>query len=251
MDREEIRSGMAEIGGRMSCCWMYTGKTGVSSVKRNADRYFAVPGAAATALTLPGESDGYPKPNRSRINMYHKIAILLLFWFAAATVSAEPAQVILLRHAEKPAAGDGLSPKGQQRAAALAPYFLQTEELMTHGEPIAVYAQQPSDSRPSRRSVETVKPLARALAIKVRQYRHSECAKMVKSIRENRKYEGKTVVICFEHDALPEIAAALGVSNSPKWPGHAFDRIWIITFNHGKSTLRDLPQKLMYGDSSR
>jgi hypothetical protein len=187
-----------------------------------------------------------------RFNMYHKAAILLFFWFAgAATVSAEPAQVILLRHAEKPESGDGLSAKGQQRAAALAPYFLQTEELLTHGEPVAVYAQQPSDNRPSRRSVETVKPLAHALGVKVRQYRHGEFAKMVKSIVENPKYEGKTVVICFEHYALPEISAALGVKKSPKWPGSVFDRLWIITFRKGKSTLRDVPQRLMYGDSSR
>jgi hypothetical protein len=184
--------------------------------------------------------------------MYHKTAILLLLWFAgSATVSAEPAQVILLRHAEKPAAGDGLSAKGQQRAAALAPYVMQTDELLAHGKPVAIYAQRPSNDHPSRRCVETVKPLARALDIEVRPYRQGEFAKMVKSIMKDRRFEGKTVLICWSREGLPETAAALGVSDCPKWPGHAFDRLWLITFDKGKPRLQNLPQKLMYGDSSR
>jgi hypothetical protein len=183
--------------------------------------------------------------------MYRTTAILFFWFMGAATVLAEPAQVILIRHAEKAAAGDGLSAKGQQRAAALAPYFLQTEELLTHGKPIAIFAQQPSDNRPSRRCIETVKPLAAALDVQVQQYYHSEFAKTVKSILKRRRYEGKMVLICSDHEALPAIAAALGVAGSPKWPSHAFDRLWIITFSDGKATLRDVPEKLMYKDSAR
>jgi hypothetical protein len=144
-----------------------------------------------------------------------------------------------------------LSAKGQQRAAALAPYFLLTEELLTYGKPVAVYAQQPSDKRPSRRCVETVKPLAVAMATEVQQFPHSEFAKMVKAVLKRRKNDGKTVVICWDHDALPEIAAALGVKACPRWPGRDFDRLWVITFPDGKPTLRDMPQRLMYKDSPR
>jgi hypothetical protein len=184
--------------------------------------------------------------------MYQKTAILLLLWSAgAATAFAAPAQVILLRHAEKPAAGDGLSPRGQQRAAALAPYFLQTEELLAYGKPVAIYAQQPSDNRPSSRCVDTVKPLASALHIEVQQYSHREFAKMVRTVLKGRKYEGKTVVICWDHDSLSDIASALGVVDPPKWPSHVFDRVWVVTFNGERPKLRDVSQRLMYKDSSR
>lgn len=132
----------------------------------------------------------------------------------------------------------------------MAPYFLQTKELLAYGKPVAIYAQQPTDSRPSRRSVETVEPLAQALNLRVLQYHHSDFAKMVKAIRKNREYEGKTVLICWQHKAIPKVAAALGVTNPPDWSREVFDRIWVITFKDGKANLRNLPQKLMYGDSS-
>jgi hypothetical protein len=188
----------------------------------------------------------------SQTTMHRTAAIVSLFWFAgAAAVSAAPAQVLLIRHAEKPDVGDDLSLKGRQRAAALAPYFLETAELLTHGKPVAVYAQQPSDNRPSRRCLETVKPLAAALDLRVQQYMHRESGKMVKSIMKSRKYEGKTVVICWDHDELPEIAAAFGVADPPEWSARSFDRVWIITFEGGRVRLKDAPQRLMYKDSAR
>ena len=46
-----------------------------------------------------------------------------------------------------------------------------------------------------------------------------------------------TVLMVWEHTAIPPLAGALGVSDAPKWEKHDFDSIWIITFPDGKATL--------------
>src|SRR5262249_9427793 len=124
-----------------------------------------------------------------------------------------------------------------------------TPEVMEYGTPVAIYAQKSTDTHRSKRPVETVKGLAKAVKLTVIEFAHDDYAKMVREITGKPEYEGKTVLICWEHHAIRDIAVELGVKNPPKFPG-AFDRIWVITFpKKGKPTLRDLPQKLMFGDS--
>jgi hypothetical protein len=179
------------------------------------------------------------------------ILSLCVAWFVLVPVAdGRPAQVILIRHAEKPEQGDDLSLKGRERAAALVPYFLETPAVLEHQTPAAIYAQGPSEKHRSKRAVESVNGLARALKLQVKEYHRGDYAKMVEEIMANPNYEGKTVLICWEHNLIPEIAAAFGVTAPPKWPGKAFDRTWIITYKDGRPAFRDLPQKLMYGDSS-
>lgn len=165
-------------------------------------------------------------------------------------VAAGPAQVILIRHAEKPEEGHDLSLKGRERAAALVPYFQETPEVLEFMKPVAIYAQKSTDGHPSRRPVQTVQPLAAALKLPVRQFGHSDFQDMVKEIRGAAEYEGKTVLICWEHHVITKIANEFGVKDPPDFPS-AFDRTWIISFPAGgKPKLRDVPQKLMYGDRS-
>lgn len=178
----------------------------------------------------------------------HRAAIVLSALSAFATFAyGEPGQVIVIRHGEKPDRGDGLSLKGLERAAALAPFFAQSDG--TFGKPAAIFAQKPTQKRPSRRPVETVAPLAQALGLDVQKHHHSDFAAMAKQIVSNRKYDGKTVLICWEHHAIPEVAAALGVADPPPWRDQAFDRVWVITFKDGKAKLKDVPQRLLFGDS--
>ena len=67
------------------------------------------------------------------------LAVVVACLFAAGAF-AGPAQVIIIRHAEKPPVGDDLTPKGRQRAAALVPYFLETPEVLEYKLPAAIYA---------------------------------------------------------------------------------------------------------------
>jgi hypothetical protein len=46
-----------------------------------------------------------------------------------------------------------------------------------------------------------------------------------------------TVLLVWEHQAIPAVASQLGVSNPPKWKGKDFDSIWIITYVGGKASL--------------
>jgi hypothetical protein len=71
---------------------------------------------------------------------------------------------------------------------------------------------------------------------------------MINEIQTTRAYEGKTVLICWEHHAIRDLARELGVQDAPDFPGR-FDRVWVISWHNGKAKLRDLPQQLMQGDS--
>jgi hypothetical protein len=176
---------------------------------------------------------------------------LLVCSVCAAPVRAEPAQVLIIRHAEKPAKGHDLSLKGRERAAALVPYFLGTRKLLHYKASVAVYAQKSTKGHRSRRPVQTVQGLAAALDLKVIEYPHDDYAKMVADIRARPEYRGKTVLICWEHHGIPPLARAFGVQAPAKWPAKAFDRVWVLTFPPGgRPTFRDLPQRLLDGDSS-
>lgn len=180
------------------------------------------------------------------------VGVVLLAWTTAAA-AAGPAQVILIRHGEKPPEGNQLDLKGRERAAALAPYFQGTKEVLEFGTPVAIYAMGLKNEHTSHRPIATVTPLAETLKLKiVEQYTRDEFPKMVAEIQSKKEYEGKMVLISWEHHVIPDIARAFGAADAPKtWPGTAFDRTWILTFEKdGKPTFRNLPQKLLFGDSA-
>jgi hypothetical protein len=184
--------------------------------------------------------------------MLWRLAITLAFSsFAGSAALGAPAQVIIIRHAEKPESGHDLSPKGRQRAAALVPYFLETPEVTEHKTPVAIYIQKPTEANPSRRPQETVKGLAKALKLDLTEFAKDDLAAMAKEINTKSEYAGKTVLICWSHGAIPSIAKAFGVKNPPDWHDEVFDRVWIITFENGKAELKNMPQQLMFGDSKK
>ena len=59
------------------------------------------------------------------------------------------------------------------------------------------------------------------------------------------------MLIAWTQEHLPELAEELGVPNPPNWDNDAYDRVWVITYGeNGDAQLRDLPQKLLPGDST-
>jgi hypothetical protein len=186
--------------------------------------------------------------------MHRHLLGLTIVLAATSQALAQPAQVVMIRHAEKPLEGNHLSLQGRERAAALVPYFLETPEIVAFKRPVAIYAQAPKKDTSSVRSIETVKPLADALKLPIKEtYIRDDFRKMVAEIQASHEYDGQTVLICWEHKVIPVMAKEFGVEDAPtKWPGSAFDRTWVITFEPGKKPqLKDLPQKLMYGDSEK
>jgi hypothetical protein len=179
------------------------------------------------------------------------LAIVLV---AASAALAQPAEIIIIRHADKPLDGNHLSLRGRERAAALVPYFLETPELLEFKTPVAIYAQAAKKNTSSMRSIETVKPLADALKLPIIEtYLRDDYRKMLTEIMASKEYEGHTVLICWEHNVIIEIAKELGAENVPaSWPGSTYDRTWVISLKPGQNPrFKDLPQKIMYGDSER
>jgi hypothetical protein len=87
------------------------------------------------------------------------------------------------------------------------------------------------------------------LKLQIKGFEHDDYAKMVKEIQTTTAYEGQTVLICWEHKGNEDIAQAFGVEKPPPWDGRSFDRIWKISFKDRKAKLKDIPQRLMHGDS--
>jgi hypothetical protein len=170
-----------------------------------------------------------------------------------AGIQAQPAQVVLLRHAEKPAddAEVHLSPRGRERAQALVSFFSTNTVFLAHGAPVAIYAPRFEGPRHSRRSFETIAPYALHLGLAVRQpYEAEDYSALAREVLNTPAYRGRTVVICWVRDTLPELAQALGVKSGAKnWKSEVFDRIWTIRYHEGKAALKRHPQRLLPGDS--
>jgi hypothetical protein len=187
-----------------------------------------------------------------------KLMLVLVLWPLLTTGSiAQPAQVIIIRHTEKPPndtdppARDELSLEGHERAAALVPFFQGNKHVLEFGTLVAIYAQGTAKQH-SRRPVQTVRRLAEALRVPlIDKYARDEVADMVAEIKATRSYRGKMVLICWEHHVIPKIAASFGADDAPtEWPDKAFDRVWIITFREGeKPVFRHRKQRLMFGDT--
>jgi hypothetical protein len=159
----------------------------------------------------------------------------------ARAPAPRPAQIILIRHAEKPADPEDphLSPAGVKRAALLVS-FITTDKAMTRfGLPVAVFATKTTKHDDGQRTQETVAPLARALKLPVQTpYLGKDYAALAKLILANQAYAGKTVLICWNHEEIPALTAAVGVTpEPPKWKGNVFDQVYIITYQDGRAAL--------------
>lgn len=152
-----------------------------------------------------------------------------------------PAQIILIRHADKPSDPDNphLSQAGVKRAERLVS-FITTDPAMTRfGFPVAVFATQTTKHDNGQRTQETVAPLARALKLPVQTpYLGEDYPALAKLILADPAYSGKTVLICWNHEEIPQLAAALGVTpEPPKWKESVFDQVYVISYHDGKAAL--------------
>jgi hypothetical protein len=193
------------------------------------------------------------RPSLILMNLRHTFLAIVagvLALSSGCTASATPAQIIFLRHAEKPAEGPELTARGWERAKALAPLFTSDPRALEHGPAVAIFAMKPG----SARAVQTMEATARALKIRTdHHYFRDEIDGLVNAIRKSKAGEGKTIIVCWEHKVIPEMLKAFGWKEGPKkWPDDVYDRLWILDFENGKPVrFRDLPQKLLPGDSAK
>lgn len=152
-----------------------------------------------------------------------------------------PAQIILIRHADKPAdpKDPHLSPAGVQRAERLVS-FVRTDPAMTRfGLPAALFATRTTKDGNGQRTQETVAPLAKVLELPVQTpFLGKDYAALAQQILADPAYAGRTVLICWNHEEIPQLAAALGVTpEPPKWKGSAYDLVYLISYHDGKAAL--------------
>jgi hypothetical protein len=175
-----------------------------------------------------------------------------------------PEQVIMLiRHAEKPlptGPAYGISPTGRpdkrsltvdgwQRAGALVELFAPARGRPPAGlwRPEAVYASAARNGR-SRRSIETVEPLARQLGVDVvDRYAAGEEEQLVTELVD---HPGATLV-SWHHKALHRIVDHLGdVTPTPprRWPRDRYDMVWVFVRVGDGWRFSQIPQLLLPGD---
>jgi hypothetical protein len=181
------------------------------------------------------------------------LALPFVLFLISQTAFALPAQVLIIRHGEKPKKGNELNSAGRKRAVKLAPFFETNPAVNQYGQIAAIYAMAPKDATGTLRPIETVTPTAQALGLTLNtSFQKDEITALAQSILSNPLYNGRTVLICWEHDVIPTITAALGLETSPKsWDGDkVFDRMWILTYaTDGSVRFQDVGEHVLSGDS--
>jgi hypothetical protein len=168
-----------------------------------------------------------------------------------------PLHVLIIRSGEKPAPeakSVGLSERGRKRAYYIPNLFVFSA---TRPEPFPrpdfIFAGRnvPSSHRP----VDTVTPLARKLGLHINdRFREREgIIDLCEELFTNKKYEEKTVLICWDHRDIPDLTRQLGATRYPShWRASDFDRVWQITYDEkGKTVFANRPQVLLAGDSKQ
>jgi phosphohistidine phosphatase SixA len=159
---------------------------------------------------------------------------------------AGPHIVMIIRHAEKPdeEKDPNLSPKGYERANALA-------KVIPENFPRPDFLIATKRGKASARPYETITPLSKALHEPIEaNFKDEEYTQVAHEVLTNPKFDGKVVLIAWHHGKIPELTKALGVTDAPdKWNSEVFDRVWEITYDNGKPSWQNLPQRALPGDS--
>ncbi|CAM5639688.1 hypothetical protein SAVIM338S_06240 [Streptomyces avidinii] len=172
---------------------------------------------------------------------------------------AKDALVMIIRHAEKPSAGDTgeddegnedpgfLAIRGRRRAQELPALFAPSRGAGLP-RPEAVFAAGGKAGAPAR-CRQTVETLATALHTQVRtEFAVGAEQALARAVLAARM----PVLVCWEHTGMPRLIRALGAHEllglPAAWPDR-FDLVWMFTRRRGVWTFRELPQHLLSGDA--
>jgi hypothetical protein len=138
------------------------------------------------------------------------------------------AVILVIRHAEKPETGSGLSAEGEARAQVYVQYF---KDFKINGQPAtpdSLFAA--ADSKESHRSRLTLEPTGKALGLVIdSRFKNKKSQELVNEIKA--RPHGKVLLIAWHHGEIPELLQALGATPKAvlpkgKWPDAVFD--WLI-----------------------
>jgi hypothetical protein len=177
-------------------------------------------------------------------------------------------KVMVIRHAEKPTTDrspfgvthkgapnkESLTPRGWQRAGALANFFAPTNGLFQDpalAEPRFLYVSKYIKRKGSRRSFETIMPLAEKLAISI----NSKFPRFaVEGMLEEAFLCRGVVLICWQREYIARIADHIlgNKTAAPRhWPEGRFDVVWVFDrdpASAGGYGFKQVSQRLLVGD---
>ena len=154
--------------------------------------------------------------------------------------------VLIVRHAEKPDQGRGLSAKGEHRAQAYSSYFdpLQLEgEQLTPQRLIAT-----TDSKESDRPRLTLTPLSQRLKLPIEQpYADEEVDKLVKSLGKDNS--APILLIAWHHGHIDNLIEAFGgdakkLTGQKHWPQEVYDWLIVLRFDHKGQLIESRSEKV-------
>jgi phosphohistidine phosphatase SixA len=156
------------------------------------------------------------------------------FTQAENSAALSNATILIIRHAEEPSKGDGLSSRGTARAQGYVEYF---KNFTIDSKPVKFnYLFAASDSSNSRRPRLTLEPIAQALGISIdSQFKSKDFLKLAQKIESLP--QGSNVLICWHHSDIPNLIGALGADAEKlipngKWPGKQYG--WLIQLRYNE-----------------
>ncbi|MFD8855537.1 hypothetical protein [Streptomyces vinaceus] len=173
------------------------------------------------------------------------------------------ALVMVIRHAEKPYAGDlgededgnedpgSLAGRGRRRAEELHRLFPPAGGSTLPRPAVVFAAGGPSGAggKPPARCRQTVEPLTTALRTPLR----SEFGVGAEEALGRAVLAARMpVLVCWEHTGVPRLIHALGAHQvlgvPASWPDR-YDLVWEFTRRQGRWSFRELAQHLLPGDA--
>ena len=162
--------------------------------------------------------------------------------------------ILIIRHAEKPESGSGLSADGVARAQAQVNYFRNFTNTID-GQPLKFsYLFAAADSPQSQRSRLTIEPTSRAFGLAVdNRFKDRDVFGLANEIR--LKPHGPAILIVWHHGQIPALVRALGAEPAKilpksKWPDDVFG--WVIELRYDADgrlvETKRFNQKLLPGD---
>ncbi len=136
-------------------------------------------------------------------------------------------RLVFIRHGEKPVSGSNLTCAGLNRSLKLPAVLVKK-----FGVPDFLFATGLGlgDTTKHSRMFQTIAPLAMQYNLPINTS-HGE--KDFVQIAADLKSKKGTVVITWEHKAIPNIVKAIGIKEMLTWPDDDYDSIWIVTFANG------------------
>ena len=157
------------------------------------------------------------------------------------------AMVLIIRHAEKPDSGAGLTAAGEARANAYVNYF---EHYQRAGAPIKLTALfAASNSASSHRPFLTILPLSEAIGLPIdTDYKDNDYAKLADALQSAD--HGPAILICWHQGKIPDLVRALGadprnVLPDGNWPDDQYG--WVIQLRYDKEGRLKTAKRIVEG----